>query len=296
MSELKDYAVLADGEDFYKAINRLLDPTGAPSEAVTNIQPFKMIFHKTGLPKGKILVSRSDSPVKVRAEYDDSKNKVDIYVPAERLVFPASCKYMFFLSMLEEIDWSEFGSDIDTRNVTDMSYMFSDCIYLTTLDLSHFDTSKVTDMSGMFYWCSALTTLDVSHFDTSNVTSMYGMFNCCSLLTTLKLSNFVTTKVTYMDWMFNWCSALTTLDISSFDTSLVEDMNTMFANCSKLSTLKLGRKFTIARGCNTEDMLLDTPTDSDTPTCTVYCTSATQTRLSSAETGIVISKFRWDNY
>ena len=37
-----------------------------------------------------------------------------------------------------------------------MRSMFSDCIGLTSLDVSNFDTSNVTDMRFMFYGCAAL--------------------------------------------------------------------------------------------------------------------------------------------
>ena len=66
---------------------------------------------------------------------------------------------------------------LDTSNVVDMSYMFSECYKLTSLDISHFDTSNVTNMSEMFKNCSNLTSLDLSSFDTSNVTSRDNVFS-----------------------------------------------------------------------------------------------------------------------
>ena len=36
-----------------------------------------------------------------------------------------------------------------------MSYMFSECSSLTTLDLSKFDTGNVTDMNSMFQKCGS---------------------------------------------------------------------------------------------------------------------------------------------
>lgn len=72
-----------------------------------------------------------------------------------------------------------------TSDVTDMSYMFSDCNTLTSVPL--FDTSKVTNMSGMFYNCISLTSVPL--FDTSNVTSMSYMFDNCSKLETIHMLN-----------------------------------------------------------------------------------------------------------
>ena len=95
---------------------------------------------------------------------------------------------------------------LNTSNVTNMSYMFSDS-KATTLDLSNFNTSNVTNMSYMFYNSSA-TTLDLSSFNTSNVTNMGSMFSD-SKATTLDLSNFNTSNVTNMGSMFYNSSATT---------------------------------------------------------------------------------------
>ena len=129
--------------------------------------------------------------------------------------------------------------NIDTSNVTDMSFMFYGCSSLTSLDISNFDTSKVTDMHCMFDGCSALRSLNVSNFNTSKVTDMNGMFSDCSLLTSLDLSNFDTSKVTDMSFMFSTCTLLTSLNVSNFNTSKVTNMKGMFHSCSSLTSLDL---------------------------------------------------------
>ena len=77
--------------------------------------------------------------------------------------------------------------DVDTSNVTNMSGMFSECWFLTSLDMSGWNTSNVTEMSDMFYNCSALTSLDLSGWDTSKVTNMGYMFSGCSALKTIRM-------------------------------------------------------------------------------------------------------------
>ena len=150
--------------------------------------------------------------------------------------------YLFsYCEKLTTLDLSNFN----TSNVTDMTYMFSNCLSLTTLDLSSFDTSNVTDMSYMFNYCKKLTTLDLSNFNTSNVTKIFYMFSYCSNLTTLDVSNFNTSKVTSMNSMFYNCENLTTLDLSSFNTINVTNMYGMFYNCNKLTTLDLSNFNTI---------------------------------------------------
>ena len=151
--------------------------------------------------------------------------------------------YGFFrgLTKLETIKDLKY---LNTEQVTNMSYMFSDCSALTSLDLSNFNTAKVRDMSYMFYRCSALSSLDLSNFNTAIVTNMSYMFNGCSALSSLDLSNFNTAIVTNMSYMFNGCSALSSLDLSNFNTAIVSDMSLMFGSCSTLSSLDLSNFYT----------------------------------------------------
>ena len=145
---------------------------------------------------------------------------------------PTSC-YSWFRGCIDlKIEGIEY---LNTENVTNMSWMFSECSTLTTLDLSNFDTKNVTDMNGMFSNCSALTTLDLSSFETQNVTDMSRMFKGCRALTTLDLSSFETQNVTDMSRMFKSCSALTTIYASDkFVTTACEEDENMFAECVNL--------------------------------------------------------------
>ena len=129
---------------------------------------------------------------------------------------------------------------LNTEDVTDMSRMFFEGRWTTSLDLSNFDTSKVQSMQEMFYGCGGLTSLDLSNFDTSNVQNMEALFLGCSSLTSLDLSNFDTSNVQVMNNMFSMCSSLTSLDLSNFDTSnVLQDMEGMFSGCSSLTSLDL---------------------------------------------------------
>ena len=180
---------------------------------------------------------------------------------------PTSCyKWFYDCKELTNIEGIEY---LNTEKVTDMSWMFSGCAKLSSINLSNFNTEKVTDMSTMFWNCSALTSLDVSKFNTANVTEMSSMFwNCsalasldvskfntaevtsmsymfcnCYALTLLDLSNFNTEKVKYMGRMFDFCSSLTSLDLSNFNTEKVTDMSYMFRGCSALTTIYASDKF-----------------------------------------------------
>ena len=64
-----------------------------------------------------------------------------------------------------------------------MSFMFSNCVALTSLYLTNFNTEKVTNMQNMFRGCRALTTIYASSkFVTTQVSSSSGMFNKCEKL------------------------------------------------------------------------------------------------------------------
>ena len=117
-----------------------------------------------------------------------------IYVPYDpldvrQIVFDESFKdykpknvkdWFTNLTNLQSITGTE---NLNTKEVTDMSYMFQDCIKLKSLDLSSWDTSNVTTMSNMFDNCRWLLSLDLSGWDTKKVTNMNEMFKNCSSLT-----------------------------------------------------------------------------------------------------------------
>ena len=146
-------------------------------------------------------------------------NVCHVYTPASEVYAPANSSYLFAYSYnpsgnypLCEID---FGDGFNTSNVTNMSSMFSNCISLTSLDLSSFNTSNVTDMCRMFGGCQNLTSLDLSSFNTSNVTDMSYMFSNCISLTSLDLWSFSSNSLTNFGWTFSNCSALQSICFSS---------------------------------------------------------------------------------
>ena len=165
---------------------------------------------------------------------------------------PTSC-YMWFYSC-ENLTKIEDIENLNTQNVTDMSYMFYRCDGLTSLDVSNFNTQKVEDMSEMFSVCSGLKSLNVSHFDTQNVKNMNSMFYSCKRLTSLDVSNFNTQNVTDMSYMFSWCAGLNSLNLSNFDTQNVEYMNNMFWSSSALKTIYVSDKFVTTKVSSGGDM------------------------------------------
>ena len=151
-------------------------------------------------------------------------------------------------------------SNLDTSNVIDMEYMFSDCENLEEIKgLDKLDTSNVTDMQGMFCSCENLKTLDVSNFDTSKVKYMSWMFECCKNLEEIKgLDKIDTSNVTDMYSIFYNCRNLKTLDLSNFDTSKVINIGYMFEDCKNLKTLDISN-FNMKNVRSTDGMFNDCP-------------------------------------
>ena len=111
---------------------------------------------------------------------------------------------------------------------------------LTDLDLSSFNTSNVTDMSYMFSDCRRLTNLDLSSFDTSSVTTMGSMFNYCWALQVLKTpkSNAISAELPYImyDESGNTYEQLPVLSKSIILTKEKSEIKIDLSNCSiKLS-------------------------------------------------------------
>ena len=196
-------------------------------------------YYTKDVPSGYSLIADLTSSLDAKLDAD-SKGLLKIYKKSDteiafasdiKIKAPVSCNSLFGSGWdlpLVSLNLSNF----DTSDVTDMSYMFNECIKLQSLDLSNFDTSKVTSMNGMFNNCYALTGLDVKNFDTREVTNMRSMFRSCKVIGSLDLSSFDTNSVTTMESMFEGCYALKKLNISNFDTSNVTTMASMFASCA----------------------------------------------------------------
>ena len=162
---------------------------------------------------------------------------------------------------------------LNTSNVEDMSWMFTDCSTLTSIDVTHFVTNNVTNMSGLFSGCNSLDNLDVSTFNTTKVTDMSCMFQGCNKLTCLILRNFDTFEVIDMSYMFAGCKILTELDISSFNTHNVNNMDGLFGDCHNLQRLNLENFDT--RNVTTMNGMF------------FYCLTLTELDLSNFDTGNV---------
>ncbi|MEE0653161.1 MAG: BspA family leucine-rich repeat surface protein, partial [Segatella copri] len=166
----------------------------ATYESSTQTLTFKQFVGET-LPKNSAWVIEKKSVAFINKNIGNGTIVHIVFDKSFSTYTPTSLSRFFKdLPKLETITGLEY---LNTEKVTDMSYMFSGCTNLTSLDVTKFNTANVTNMSDMFRNCSALTSLDVSKFNTVNVTNMGRMFSNCSALTSLDVTNFNTEKVTY---------------------------------------------------------------------------------------------------
>ena len=128
---------------------------------------------------------------------------------------------------------------LNTGNVLNFMYMFSGCNITSNINLSILKTEKATNIKGMFAGCNNITTINLSVLDTTNVTDMSSLFMNCESVTNIDMSTLNTKMVTNMNYMFFNCGKLSKLDLSNFNTENVTDMREMFAQCGSLSKMDL---------------------------------------------------------
>ena len=125
------------------------------------------------------------------------------------------------------------------NNITKMSYLFSECTSLISVDFTHFNSQNVTNMGALFFKCASLSEINFTNFNTQNVVDMTCMFSYCSSLKGVNISNFNTENVTNMTCMFSYCSSLKEIDLSKLNTQNVTNMSYMFSGSSFLTNINL---------------------------------------------------------
>ena len=142
-------------------------------------------------------------------------------------------------AMLERVNIN----DLDTSNVTNMSWMFAETA-ITSIHLT-INTSKVKNMSYMFYHCYDLTDVNINGLDTSSVTTMGEMF-AVSKIVSLDMSGIDMSNVENVYRMFDNCHDLVSLDMSGCDLSKVTEnyaREYMLRNNLALHVIKAPKNF-----------------------------------------------------
>ena len=163
---------------------------GAAFSRVMTARPdmINLVFaHKSTRPASPngLLSTSNSTPI----YYTIEGTTMIVYTPAAQMYANPDCAFMFFETFGGNVEQIDFGTGFNTANVTDMSYMFSYCQNLETLNLSNLNLQSVTTMVGMFSRCG-VQTLNLSGATTSSaLDNATSMFNYCENLSgTLNLS------------------------------------------------------------------------------------------------------------
>ena len=166
----------------------------------------------------------------LKAFVTDNNEVIISYPEGDFLKAADYASYMF--SFCDKI-YSKSG-DYDEEYTYELE---SNLISINNLDL--LDTKEVTNMSYMFYGNVNLENLDVSSWDTSNVTDMSYMFSKLKWIKTISLINFDASKVKNIDYMFNDMLNIESINISSFNFKVLSSMQYLFYGCKKLKDINI---------------------------------------------------------
>ena len=188
---------------------------------------------------------------------------------------PNSIKGFFINSSAISINLKQGFS----KNYSDFSYMFYNCIKLISVDLSIISLEKayymkylfsncynlesiifpkneiyssIHSVSHMFYNCQKLSSIDISNFCFNKTSQMQYFFSNCRNLETIIFPKQLNYNSEYMngEYMFSGCSSLSSIDLSFLNLKGIINIDYMFLNCSKLETIKLNANLIIYKDEN----------------------------------------------
>ena len=188
--------------------------------------------------------------------------------------------FMFIqCNLLKSVDISNWN----TKNVINMSNMFSDCINLKNIKgISNLITNNVENMSSMFYKCYSLIPFpDISSWNTEKLKDISKMFSECkslpnkpsnwNLISLKNMKNLFSknqiTEINFisnwqnlssvidMSYLFNECNNLNKMpDLSKWDISSVEDISGLFKDCKNLIQIKGIEKWNVGKVKNMSNL------------------------------------------
>ncbi len=159
---------------------------------------------------------------------------------------------MFRRAAVEYLDLSNFTFESSEN----LSFMFSSCSYLKSIDIAEIVAPKLKNTREMFSG-TGLESLSISRFQCGDSCNMYGMFSNNYSLNTISLPDFDASRATDMYQLFYMCHSLTQLDCSGFKTDNVTSMQSMFAYCYKLESIDVS-SFSTANVTNMSSMFAGT--------------------------------------
>ena len=188
----------------------------------------------TGIVKSEDWSSSKDNSVKAYIVKSGIKYNLLIAAEDPRTIInlPSDSSYLFADLFADSIT---FNSNVNSKNVTNMAYMFS--FSASNINLKNLYTSNVTNMSGMFSLLFPVS----SHFwpevliEDKDIEKFFHQREPYVMTTIQGIESLNISKVKDMSYMFTgqWFNSL---DLSKWNTENVTDMSYMFAgiNANKL--------------------------------------------------------------
>ena len=142
------------------------------------------------------------------------------------------CRSLLFLPDILKIDISKY---------IDLKFLFAECHFLSYISkgISNWNTSNITNLSFLFSNCYSLLSIpDISNWNTKNVQKIIATFQGCPIKCLPDISKWNTENVFDMCFLFSNCHLLVSMpDISKWKINKVMDMSYLFDNCSSLKFL-----------------------------------------------------------
>ena len=141
--------------------------------------------------------------------------------------------------------------------LSNCNYMFNDCIYLLSIDLSHFDSSNINRVEFMFNNCQRVKFINLTNFNPPSVSSLFDFMHNCYALTSIDMTNCNIPSINYNN-AFIENSALNSFDLSNFKPINLEQIsyflhnsfNLILLDISNFDTTNIISKFNVFTSCN----------------------------------------------
>lgn len=193
---------IANGKDFNARIKMYINENNSSATPDYSIKGFKYASSLNG------------TPIDISEDGDSSvlayiKDGIIYYLSDDDIYLNSDSSYMFdkFVN-IKQIDLSH----ISFKKVRKMNFMFSNCKYLTNLNMDNDETITLDEMQGMFFDCQSIVDLNLFMINTKNVCSMNSLFFNCKNLKNIYIdtNNWSINKVNNFNKMYFNCAMLKT--------------------------------------------------------------------------------------
>ena len=216
---------------------------------------FSKTFVENNSDKISLIINGKRSSLVETTKINENEKLINVFLIkiSEKLIEDMSYMLCNCKSKSIKIIDIENKTNLILENVTNISNMFKNCIYLEEINLNAFHVfKKIKNIDSLFSGCEKLTNiLNFDYLETKYVTKMDRIFNFCKSLkiikdekdkknkngiNDIKFDKFNTENVESFDEMFKDCSSLDKLppEISKWKMGKAKSLKRMFKGCSSL--------------------------------------------------------------